>query len=289
MKSHISDNELVKYSTCKDFLVTGEEFDLFIDNETELIQTIPQPDKSKIASYYESDEYLSHNTSALTLTSKIYDLVKQVNIRSKFSTVEKYFNGKFSLLDIGCGVGDFLIYAKENKCDFDGMEPSDKARSIASKRLNKEIKAGDDLSVFEDDSFDVITMWHVLEHRYDINETIDHLKRICKSDGYIVLALPNYKSFDGNYYKNNWAAFDVPRHLYHFSQNTVKYLAEKNELELIETKPMWFDSFYVSILSEKNMDKKVNFIKGIFIGAISALYYLFTKESSSHIYILKNK
>jgi ubiquinone/menaquinone biosynthesis C-methylase UbiE len=289
MKSHISDNELVKYATCKDFLVTGEEFDLFIDNETELIQTIPQPDKSKIASYYESDEYLSHNTSALTLTSKIYDLVKQVNIRSKFATVEKYFNGKFSLLDIGCGVGDFLIYAKENKCDIDGMEPSDKARSIASKRLNKEIKSGDDLSVFEDNSFDTITMWHVLEHRYDINETIDHLKRICKSDGYIVLALPNYKSFDGNYYKNNWAAFDVPRHLYHFSQNTVKYLAEKNELELIETRPMWFDSFYVSILSEKNMDKKVNFIKGIFIGAISSLYYLFTKESSSHIYILKNK
>lgn len=288
MKSHISESELIKFSTCNDYLVSGEQFDLYLDSKTELLQTFPQPNIDKISSYYESDDYLSHNANATTIISKIYDFAKVINIRSKYNTVAKYAGNNIKLLDIGCGIGDFLYYAKQHNVEVDGIEPNDSARDQAEKRLGQKINSGNDLTIFHDDSKDVITMWHVLEHRYDINETLINLKRIVKKDGYIVLALPNYKSFDGKYYKSNWAAYDVPRHLFHFSQNTIQYLADKFDFKLVETKPMWFDSFYVSILSEKNSNKKLSFFRGILIGLVSNISYLFTKQSSSHIYVLKN-
>jgi len=287
MLSPISGNELTDYMICKDHLVTKNKFSILIDEETELLVTSPQPSQKEIGKYYESDEYNSHSSESKTLFDKVYEFVKTINIKSKYSIIEKKYkyNSNSSILDIGCGAGDFLNFCKNKGWEVDGVEPTNKAREISESKLGIKISKNSSLDNFQDNSYDVVTMWHVLEHRFDIMETIAHLKRIVKPDGLIVIALPNYKSFDAEYYKQYWAAYDVPRHLFHFSRKTINIVFEKHKLKLANTKPMWFDAFYVSLISEKNKTGKLNLIRAIFIGLLSNIKSLSSKEPSSVIYI----
>jgi 2-polyprenyl-3-methyl-5-hydroxy-6-metoxy-1,4-benzoquinol methylase len=272
------------YLTVKDHSVSGETFQLLLDEELQLLKTHPQPAPESLGSYYESDDYISHTDGKRSLFEKLYHAVKQKALRDKVKLIEKW-HIKGKLLDIGAGTGDFLVEAKKAGWDITGTEPSEKAKSIA---VNKGVTFVDSIQSVQDNSFDVITMWHVLEHVPDVKQQIVELKRLLKRDGVIIVAVPNFKSYDAEYYGAYWAAYDVPRHLWHFSKTAIKKLFAGENMELIKVEPMKFDSFYVSLLSEKYKTGKMSFIKGFMIGLRSNLKAAKNFEYSSHIYIIKS-
>ena len=274
------------FITVKDFSVSGESFSLLLNEEYQILKTHPQPTLDKLGSYYEFEDYISHTDGKRTLFEKMYHFIKRKAIRDKVSLINSYQPLKGRILDIGAGTGDFLLEAKNQNWDILGIEPNDKAKGIA---VGKGIKFGDTIEKLESNSFDVITMWHVLEHVPDVEHQVAELKRLLKPSGTIIIAVPNFKSYDAKYYKEFWAAYDVPRHLWHFSKTAIEKLFDKQNMNLEDIKPMWFDSFYVSLLSEKYKSGKMNFISGFFIGLISNVSGFFKKEFSSHIYVLKNK
>ena len=274
------------FITVKDFSVSGESFSLLLNEEYQILKTHPQPTLDKLGSYYEFEDYISHTDGKRTLFEKMYHFIKRKAIRDKVKLINSYQPVKGKILDIGAGTGDFLLECKNQNWEILGIEPNDKAKGIA---VGKGIKFGDTIEKLESNSFDVITMWHVLEHVPDVEHQVAELKRLLKPSGTIIIAVPNFKSYDANHYKGFWAAYDVPRHLWHFSKTAIEKLFDKQNMNLEDIKPMWFDSFYVSLLSEKYKTGKMNFISGFFIGLISNVSGFFKKEFSSHIYVLKYK
>jgi 2-polyprenyl-3-methyl-5-hydroxy-6-metoxy-1,4-benzoquinol methylase len=270
----------------KDHSVSKETFDLLFDEELQLLKTYPQPPLDELPSYYESEDYISHTDSKRTLFEKLYHLVKTNALKNKVTLITNENPSKGSLLDIGAGTGDFLNQAKNNGWKCLGIEPNEKAKNIA---IAKGVQFVTTLDGLDDHSFDVITMWHVFEHVPDLEVQIKTLKRLLKPNGTIFIAVPNFKSFDAKHYKSFWAAYDVPRHLWHFSKISIQKLFNKENLKLKKVKPMWFDSFYVCLLSEKYKTGKMNFLKGFFYGFWSNCSGIMQNEYSSHIYIIKNK
>jgi len=273
------------YIKVKDHSVSGEAFELLMDEELQLLKTHPQPTAENLGRYYESDDYISHTDGKRSLFERLYHTVKQKALRDKIKLIEGFKPQKGRLLDIGAGTGDFLVVAKNTGWDTTGIEPSEKAKSIAQ---SKNVVFAESLSVIADHSYDVITMWHVLEHVPDVKAQIVELKRILKSDGVLIIAVPNFKSYDAKYYGPFWAAYDVPRHLWHFSKTAIEKLFARQEMELVKVLPMKFDSFYVSLLSEKYKTGKMSFIKGFLMGWKSNRKAAKNFEYSSHIYVLKN-
>ena len=269
----------------KDHSVSGEEFELLLNEELGLLKTHPQPSAENLGRYYESDDYISHTDGKRSLFEKLYHAVKQKALRDKISLIQGLKPSKGNLLDIGAGTGDFLIEAKKSGWVTTGIEPSDKAKSIAKQ---KGVVFSEALSTIQDHSQDVITMWHVLEHVPDVEAQIKELKRILKPDGVLIVAVPNFNSYDAKHYGAYWAAYDVPRHLWHFSKTAIIKLFAAEEMDLIKIAPMKFDSFYVSLLSEKYKTGKMNFIGGFLTGLRSNLKAAQNFEYSSHIYVLKN-
>ncbi len=278
-------NEEKIYLSTKDFLVSGESFELISDSELDFLKTFPQPKAEELSKYYESQEYISHTDEKRGLFSKLYQLVKKWSLQKKVKLIFDQNNGVGTLLDIGAGTGDFLRIAKEKGWQVQGTEPNKNASKLA---LEKGIELKSLLNDFEGKHFDVVTLWHVLEHIPNLEETILKLSALVKPNGTLIIAVPNFKSFDANHYGKFWAAFDVPRHLWHFSKESIKNLfAENFELEKVE--PMIFDSFYVSLLSEKYKTGNKFSLKAIWIGLKSNLKAQHTKEYSSHIYCFRKK
>ena len=275
-----------RFITVKDFSVSGESFSLLLNEEYQLLKTHPQPTLDRLGMYYEFDDYISHTDGKRTLFEKMYHFIKRRAIKNKLRLIEQHQPVKGKILDIGAGTGDFLLEAKNKNWETVGVEPNEKAKSIA---INKGVLFADTIEKLESNSFDVITLWHVLEHVPDVAHQVAELKRLLKPSGTLIIAVPNFKSFDANYYKTFWAAYDVPRHLWHFSKTAIEKLFDKQNMNLVAVKPMWFDSYYVSLLSEKNKTGKMNFINGLTIGFVSNVVGIFKNEYSSHIYILKNK
>jgi 2-polyprenyl-3-methyl-5-hydroxy-6-metoxy-1,4-benzoquinol methylase len=269
----------------KDHSVSKEAFDLYHDETIDMLVTYPQPSLENLGKYYESVDYISHTDSKRSLFEKAYHFVKSIALKNKLNLINSLQPAKGRILDIGAGTGDFLSVAKKNGWQTIGVEPSDKAKAIA---LKKEVSFVEDTAELEKQSFDVITMWHVLEHVPNLDNQIKELKRLLKPNGSLIVAVPNFKSFDAKYYGAFWAAYDVPIHFWHFSKKAIKALFEKEEMELEKVVPMKFDSFYVSLLSEKYKFGKMNFIKAFFIGLQSNLKAKRNFEYSSHIYVLKN-
>lgn len=273
------------FLTVKDYSVSNEIFDLYYDETLDMLITTPQPSHDNLGKYYESVDYISHTDSKRSLFEKAYHFVKGIALKNKLNLINSCNSNKGKLLDIGSGTGDFLLTAKENGWNTIGTEPSEKAKAIA-------VKKGVELSAtteeLESHTFDVITMWHVLEHVPNLEYQIKELKRLAKPNGTIIIAVPNFKSYDAKYYGNFWAAYDVPIHFWHFSKTAVKLLFEKEEIKLEKVLPMKFDSFYVSLLSEKYKNGKMNYIKAFCIGLISNWKAKRSLEFSSHIYVLKN-
>lgn len=269
----------------KDHSVSKETFSLLHNKEYDLLKTHPTPSLDVLGKYYESEDYISHTDGKRTLFEKIYHLVKRNAIKGKVSLITKEQNQKGKLLDIGSGTGDFLVEAKNQGWDILGFEPNADAKNLA---INKGVTFTEDIFELSENTFDAVTMWHVLEHVPNLEAYIANLQRIVKPNGTIIIAVPNYKSYDAKYYNRFWAAYDVPRHLWHFSKTSIKRLFSDVDVELLKVKPMWFDSFYVSLLSEKYKTGKMSFVKGFFVGLVSNVSGLFKNEFSSHIYILKN-
>lgn len=274
------------FLTVKDHSVSKEIFDLYYDEEFDMLITSPQPELQNLGKYYESEDYISHTDNKRSLFEKAYHFVKNIALKNKLNLINSQQPQKGKLLDIGAGTGDFLLTAKNDGWETIGVEPSDRARNIAKE---KGISFVEEIATLENHSLDVITMWHVLEHVPDLNLQIQELKRLLKPTGTLIIAVPNYKSFDANHYQTFWAAYDVPIHFWHFSKKSIQLLFERVEMKLEKVLPMKFDSFYVSLLSEKYKTGKMNYIKAFFIGLKSNWKAKNSKEYSSHIYVLKNK
>ncbi|MBJ2123575.1 bifunctional 2-polyprenyl-6-hydroxyphenol methylase/3-demethylubiquinol 3-O-methyltransferase UbiG [Flavobacterium sp. IB48] len=274
------------FLTVKDHSVSKEIFDLYYDEELDMLITSPQPELQNLGKYYESEDYISHTDNKRSLFEKAYHFVKNIALKNKLNLINSQQSKKGKLLDIGAGTGDFLLTAKNDGWETIGVEPSDRAKNIAKE---KGISFVEETSTLESNSLDVITMWHVLEHVPDLELQIQELKRLLKPTGTLIVAVPNYKSFDANHYQTFWAAYDVPIHFWHFSKKSIHVLFERVDMKLEKILPMKFDSFYVSLLSEKYKTGKMNYIKAFFVGLKSNLKAKNTKEYSSHIYVLKNK
>jgi ubiquinone/menaquinone biosynthesis C-methylase UbiE len=274
------------FLTVKDHSVSKEIFDLYYDEELDMLITSPQPELQNLGKYYESEDYISHTDNKRSLFEKAYHFVKNIALKNKLNLINSQQPQKGKLLDIGAGTGDFLLTAKNDGWETIGVEPSDRAKNIAKE---KGISFVEEISTLENHSLDVITMWHVLEHVPDLELQIQELKRLLKPTGTLIIAVPNYKSFDANHYQTFWAAYDVPIHFWHFSKKSIQLLFERVDMKLEKVLPMKFDSFYVSLLSEKYKTGKMNYIKAFLIGLKSNWKAKNSKEYSSHIYILKNK
>lgn len=269
----------------KDHSVSKETFDLYHDENLDMLITSPQPDLQNLGRYYESEDYISHTDNKRSVFEKAYHFVKSIALKNKLNLINSEQSQKGKILDIGAGTGDFLLTAKNDGWNVIGIEPSDRAKNIAKQ---KGISFAEETASLENNSFDVITMWHVLEHVPNLELQIQELKRLLKPTGTLIVAVPNFKSFDAKHYGEFWAAFDVPIHFWHFSKKAIKSLFEKVDMKLEKVLPMKFDSFYVSLLSEKYKTGKMNFVRAFFIGLRSNLKASSTKEYSSHIYVLKN-
>ena len=274
------------FLTVKDHSVSKEIFDLYYDETLDMLITSPQPDLENLGKYYESEDYISHTDNKRSLFEKAYHFVKNIALKNKLNLINGEQSRKGRILDIGAGTGDFLLTAKNDGWDTVGVEPSERAKNIA---IQKGISFVNEISALENNSFDVITMWHVLEHVPNLELQIQELKRLLKPTGTLIVAVPNFKSYDAQHYQTFWAAYDVPIHFWHFSKKAIKSLFEKVDMKLEKVLPMKFDSFYVSLLSEKYKTGKMNYINAFFVGLKSNLKASSTKEYSSHIYVLKNK
>lgn len=279
-----------KVLTCQDFTVTNQKFDLVYNNELDMLETFPQPKVEELALYYESSEYISHTDAKKSFTDKLYQVVKKFTLNKKLKLINSFETEHKNLLDIGCGTGDFLLNCKNNDWSVVGVEPNMNARNLAETKLceNNTSKIFSEISLIGSEKFDVITLWHVLEHIPDLNEYISKLKLMLKPNGVLVVAVPNYKCYDAKYYKEFWAAYDVPRHLWHFSKKSIQLLFSKQKMDVVKIYPMVFDSFYVSLLSEKYKRGATNLFMAFSVGLLSNLKALITKEYSSLIYMIKN-
>lgn len=269
---------------CKDHTVSQKNFELKRDEKYDLLATFPKPDSEKLPEFYKSEKYISHTDSNSTLFEKAYQRVKSFMLGKKLKWIEdeKKVGGK--LLDIGAGTGDFLTEAKKRGWKVSGAEPNSMAREMA---LKKGIILEEHTRGFIDGEFDVITLWHVLEHVPDLEMQINELSRLLKKDGLLVIAVPNFKSHDAQIYKEHWAAYDVPRHLYHFSRSSIRNIFSQFHFEVISEKGLPFDSFYVSLLSEKYRSGKSNPVKAFFTGFVSNFKARSSGEYSSVVYFLR--
>lgn len=270
------------YLETKDYFNTQESFTLLYDEKLDMLITSPEP--SNLEKYYETNSYISHTDQSTSLIDKIYQKVKNHSLKRKLDLINSLNTNNKKLLDIGAGTGDFLKKISNNQWTIKGVEPNSNARTIATK---KGLNLSQKLSEIIDTDFDIITLWHVLEHLPNLDEQIKDITRKLDAKGYLIVAVPNYKSYDAKKYKGYWAAYDTPRHLWHFSRKTINALFSKHGLKVIKTKPMHFDSFYVSLLSEKYKHGKNRYLSGFLTGLLSNLRGFFTKEYSSLIYILQ--
>jgi 2-polyprenyl-3-methyl-5-hydroxy-6-metoxy-1,4-benzoquinol methylase len=282
--------EFINFLDVVDYTVSRETFKLMKCSSCHFLSTQFEANKP-LSYYYESSEYISHTDSKKGVFNKLYQLVRNRTLNSKLRLVLAYGSlGK--LLDYGCGTGHFLNHSitKEKVLGF-GIEPSQSARQIAT-RNGAMVLADEEAfrSAVPRETFNAITLWHVLEHLPRLNESIAFIKSYMNNDSTLFIAVPNHESYDAKYYKEYWAAYDVPIHLYHFNPKSIVQLMDKHNFHLVEMKPMWFDAFYVSMLSEKYKSGKINYLKAFMIGLISNYKALLKPGTcSSQIYVFKLK
>jgi len=273
------------YLICEDHTVSHESFALVKCTKCELVFTNPRPRAGELHKYYQSETYISHTDKANSLVNTIYKLVRVYTLAQKRNLV-KGFKANGTILDYGCGTGDFLRSMQNKSWSTFGLEPNTDAQEIAKQKNTGSIVSN--ISEFSADiSFDVVTAWHVLEHIADLRETLKSIRKKIAKGGYLIVAVPNLNSYDASTYAEKWAAYDVPRHLYHFTQASLQNLAEKAKFKLVATLPMKFDSYYVSMLSEKYYSGKSGLVQGLLTGIRSNISANKTGEYSSLIYVLK--
>lgn len=269
----------------KDYLVTGKHFEVHLDPATQIAQTVPMPSPDNLTQYYASEEYISHGNQKRGLIDRLYAFVQQIMLKQKAQWLSKHTKTNQRYLDFGCGTGALVHHLNNKNWEAYGVEPSEKARNFSSATA----RLFPSLTTLPKAKFDVVALWHVLEHLPDPATSLKEFNVRLNQEGFLFLALPNFNSFDASYYKDSWAAYDVPRHLWHFSSTGIIQLCDKCGFDLVESKGLLFDAFYISFLSEQHKKSKAPFLKGICIGLWSNLKAFFSKEHSSKLYIFKKK
>lgn len=264
-------------------MITQEEFKVAKCQKCGFLFTNPVPAIQEIGKYYESDVYVSHSNTKKGLKNYIYHLVRNFTLQRKIDLVQRYV-GVGKLLDIGSGAGYFLNKANETGFDTMGLEPSDEVREGAKSEFGLDIRNIDELHSLKSESFDAITLWHVLEHVYDLNKDVQKMIDVLKPNGVLIVAVPNPNSWDARFYGDMWGGWDVPRHLYHFKEVDIRNLFMKYNCDVVEVKPMQFDPVYVSMLSEQYKGRSV--LHAIWYGMMS--YFNKNKFGcTSQIYVIQ--
>lgn len=297
-------NGTVHYSVCpvcgssdihplhavKDHTVSGKEFVIWQCGQCTLRFTQDVPDANTIGPYYKSPEYISHTDESKGLVNNLYKKVRNYTLGQKAALIQKATGlSTGHILDVGCGTGAFLNTMQQKGWQVKGVEPDSDARNMARRLYDLEIAPPEALEAFDSAFFDAITLWHVLEHVHELHPYMDRLHSLLKPNGRLFIAVPNYQSLDAEVYRLNWAAYDVPRHLYHFTPKAMKALLAQHRLQLVAQRPMWFDSFYISLLSSKYRNgKSPNWIHAGLTGLRSNLNALLQPHKcSSIIYVIK--
>lgn len=281
-------SEFTDLLECQDYTVSQEKFKIVSCQNCNFKFTNPRPNASTIGSYYESEDYISHSDTNKGLINQAYKWVRSYMLRKKMNLINKR-QQKGTLLDVGCGTGYFLETCQKAGWKVEGFEPDKNARKQAENRISHPIQEDLFSKNLTKNTFDVITLWHVLEHVHTLDETLIHLKSLLKKEGLLVIAVPNLESYDAQVFQEYWAAYDVPRHLYHFSQETLKTLMQKYQLEVKEIHPMPFDSYYASLLSSKYQTGKTQYLKAVSLGYKSNQKAKKNKNNySSLIYFIRN-
>lgn len=272
----------------KDNSVSQEYFDIYHCSNCQVRFTQNPPSEAVIGDYYKSENYISHTDTSKGLINRLYRLVRNFSVNQKKKLVEEATGlKKGNLLDVGSGTGYFAAAIKKEGWQVTGLEPDEGARKVAIQQHSLELLPVEELFNLPANKFDAITLWHVLEHVYDIKKYITAFKKILADNGKLFIAVPNYKSYDAEAYKEDWAAYDVPRHLYHFIPHTMLWLVKESGLKILEVKPMWFDSFYVSLLSSKYKNGRANWFGAFWTGLRSNLAAMKdVKKCSSLIYVI---
>ncbi|MBU6158013.1 MAG: class I SAM-dependent methyltransferase [Bacteroidetes bacterium] len=276
-----------EFQKVKDYSVSQEIFPVDECKDCSLRFTREVPDAKDISGYYHSEQYISHTDTQKGLIANLYHWVRKYTLRQKVSRVRRETQKSFGRhLDIGAGTGAFVNAMEQAGWSTVGVEPSDSARAKAHELYKASVYPMKELENFPKQSFNAITLWHVLEHVHDLHQLIERIKLLLEKEGVVLIAVPNYKSFDATYYATAWAAYDVPRHLYHFSPNAMQRLMQLHGMKIRSVRPMWFDSFYVSMLSEQY--KNGSIIKAVCIALYSNFQALFNrKKCSSLIYVVE--
>lgn len=282
---------LKRVMTCKDHYASGEEFELFSCEDCGFQFTQNFPVEAEIGKYYETPDYISHSDTNKGLMNKLYHLVRKRMLNQKARLVS-HFTGRRSgkILDIGTGTGYFAYTMQQKGWKADAIEKNASARVFAKEHFGLDVKDDSGLKEFEAGKFDAITLWHVMEHLEQLDETWERLYELLSDKGILIVAVPNCSSYDAEKYKEYWAAYDVPRHLWHFTPSTMQQFGMKHNFILLAQQPMPFDAFYVSILSEKYKGSSLPFVKGMWAGMMAWFSALGKKSrSSSVIYIFRKK
>lgn len=280
-----------KRFTCKDFFATGEEFDIYECPGCGFVFTQDIPDEKEIGRYYESQAYISHSNTKKGGFNKVYHIVRSIMLQRKANLMEQLTllkNGK--ILDYGAGTGHFARVMAKRGWDVTAIEKSLQARELAQREFGFGMFPEEHLGKITDKEFDIVTLWHVMEHIQELDRFWDELYRIIDDSGIVVIALPNCKSYDAKIYKENWAAYDVPRHLWHFTPMTIMRWGEKHGFILERQITMPFDGFYISMLSERYKGGSMPGIKGLWTGLRGWLATSTRRDaSSSIIYVFRKR
>jgi 2-polyprenyl-3-methyl-5-hydroxy-6-metoxy-1,4-benzoquinol methylase len=277
--------------SAEDFTVSHERFEIWECRDCSFRFTQNIPGINEINPYYESENYISHTDTKEGVINRLYHKVRIRTLNQKQRLVRKAVGkSEGNILDVGCGTGSFLYVMKQSGWKVTGLEPNETGRRKAKELFNLQLEPPEKLDSLQPESFDAITMWHVLEHVHHLHEYITKFKELLKPGGKLFIAVPNYTCYDAKVYKEFWAAYDVPRHLYHFSPASMHKLFLIHDMQIDSIKPMWYDSFYVSMLSEEYKAGKLNILKAIIVGGISNLNAMFNAgKCSSVIFIAQSQ
>lgn len=274
---------------CTDHFISKEEFKVYKCSACDFSFTQDYPEESEIARFYESDSYISHSNTSEGFSNKLYRIARSIMLRKKKELIKKITGlKKGTILDIGSGTGYFAGSMKKAGWKVKGIEINEKARIFSISQFGLEIIAPDKITAIEAESFDCITLWHVLEHFHDPFKYTSEIYRLLKPGAVCAIALPNCSSYDAEHYKKFWAAWDVPRHLWHFNPDTFRLFYEKSGFLLEDLRILPLDVFYISQLSEKYKGSSLAFLIGMSKAIVFAFLSVFKKrKSSSVIYILR--
>ena len=281
-------SDFTDFLTCKDYTVTQEDFTITQCSNCGFKFTNPRPEESEIGRYYQSDEYISHSNTKKGLINRIYHIVRSRALKSKLKLVNKLVKDQpRNILDNGCGTGFFLQTCKTDGWNVRGCEPDQKTRAMATENVGIDIVA----NIFDESlqaaSFSIVTMWHVLEHVHQIDKTIQRLYELLTNNGVLVIAVPNANAHEAKQFQSAWAAYDVPRHLYHFTPETINPLFQKHGFKVEQHLPMPYDSYYISLLSQKYQAGNNNYLKAVLQGWKSNQWAKKNNDNySSVIYII---